>query len=177
MKNQKVKRLIGIMMLGGWVSLCIIPSMFVKAQNTTAVVAETETILDSETIRGYCEEIGEKYNICPELLEAIIETESGGNPNAVGGLGEVGLMQIYPKFHQDRMDKLGVYSLYRPYSNILVGADYLAELFKEYGDLSTCLMVYNGSSDAIERGENYNLTEYADTIIKRSAELERLHNK
>ena len=61
--------------------------------------------------------------------------------------------------------------------NILLAADYLAELFREYGDVGTVLMLYNGSRDAIERGIRADYTEYAQNIMKRSEQLERLHQK
>lgn len=54
-----------------------------------------------ETYNGYCEEIGAEYNICPELLEAIIEAESSGNPNAVGADGDIGLMQVVKRWHTE----------------------------------------------------------------------------
>ncbi|MBO5371359.1 MAG: transglycosylase SLT domain-containing protein [Lachnospiraceae bacterium] len=125
---------------------------------------------------AYCEEIGMQYGICPELLEAIIESESSGNAKAQNGECK-GLMQIHTHYHKERMDKLGVTDIYDAKGNILVAADYLAELFMEHGDMGTVLMVYNGSSDAMERSEKADYTEYAKKIMKRSAELERIHGK
>ena len=126
---------------------------------------------------SYCEEIGRAYHICPELLEAVIETESGGNPDAVGDLGEIGLMQVYPKYHMNRAEHLKVYNLFDPKGNILVGADYLAELFQEHEDIGTALMIYNGTKDAVDRGMRGDYTDYAKKIMKRCEQLERLHEK
>lgn len=125
----------------------------------------------------YCEEAGRAYNICPELLQAVIEAESGGDPDAVGEAGEIGLMQVYPAYHQGRALHLSVYNLFDPEGNVLVGADYLAELFSEYGDVGTVLMAYNGTENAAERGSRGEYTEYAEKVMKRAAELERLHEK
>lgn len=137
--------------------------------------AESE-YLPEEYIQ-YTEEIGEMYGICPEFLQAVIEHESGGNPRAYSGIC-YGLMQIYPKYHKDRMSRLGVTDLNDPYSNILVGTDYLAELFKEYGDPYLVLMVYNmGDSKALSLYEKGKYSEYAVSICERSAELEKLHGK
>lgn len=41
------------------------------------------------------------HNIDPLLITSIIQVESNFNPNAVGSSGEVGLMQIHPKFHKE----------------------------------------------------------------------------
>lgn len=130
-----------------------------------------------EEYTQYCEEAGRIYNICPELLEAIIEAESGGDPDAVGQAGEIGLMQIYPRYHVERSQRLNVYDLFEPEGNILVGADYLAELFAEYQDMGTVLMIYNGVEDAKLRGNNGDYTDYAEEIMQRVEELERLHGK
>lgn len=164
-----VKETAGCIVIAG-----MIFGMVLGAVKINAAGADTEL---PELYQTHCQQIGERYNICPELLMAIIEQESGGNPDAVGSAGEIGLMQIYPKWHSGRMEELGVYSLYSPKGNILVGADYLTELFQEYGDLGTALMVYNGVSDAEELGAKGEYTEYAEKIMERAEQLERLHKK
>ena len=140
-----------------------------------AAGAEEEYL--SEEIVSYTEEIGEQYGICPELIQAVIERESSGDPEAKNGTC-IGLMQINKKYHVDRMEKLGVTDLYDTFSNILTGTDYLAELFEKYEDPYLVLMVYNmGARKAISRYEAGKYSKYAVTICERSAELERLHGK
>lgn len=129
-----------------------------------------------EEYREYCEQIGMQYAIVPELLEAIMEQESSGQPQVYNGACK-GLMQINEPYHKDRMQKLGVTDIYDPYGNILVAADYLHELFVEYGDMGTVLMIYNGSSNAVAMGEEGTYTTYASGIMSRTAALERLHGK
>lgn len=141
-----------------------------------AVSHDNETYL-SEEIQNYCIEIGEMYGICPELLMAIIEIESSGNPQAENK-GCVGLMQISERYQTKRMEKLGVTDIHDPYGNILVGTDYIMELIEQNGDeISFVLDIYNGNSKANWYVENGNISRYADKILKRSAELERVHNK
>lgn len=152
----------------------LVLALAVTAMEVNAYGAHAE--LPQEYVR-YCEEIGQAYHICPELLEAVIESESGGDPDAVGNLGETGLMQIDPKHHRDRVKRLGVHDLSNPRGNILAGTDYLAELFELYEDPGTALMAYNGTKDAIERGRRGDYTDYAEKVIKRAAQLERLHKK
>lgn len=130
----------------------------------------------SETAKGACIEYGEEYNISPELLMAMIETESSGKPDAENG-GCKGLMQIFTKYHKDRMGRLGVSDIFDERGNILVGTDYLAELCEKYEDMYLCLCIYHGESDAIEKWENGETSEYAETILERSYELEKLHGK
>lgn len=135
-----------------------------------------ETYLSQE-IQDVCAEIGNMYGICSEFLMAIIEAESSGNPNAVNG-GCKGLMQIYEKYHLDRMKRLGVKNIFDIRGNILVGVDYLAELFEKYVDPAMVLMVYNGDSRANDYWNgNGELSAYANKVLTRSADLERLHGK
>ena len=138
--------------------------------------AESADTFISPQYAAYCEEIGETYGICPELLEAIMESESSGNPGAQNGNCK-GLMQINLLYHKERMQKHGVSDIYNAKGNILLAADYLSELFREYKDIGTVLMIYNGSKDAIQRGERADYTDYALKIMKRSEQLERQHRK
>lgn len=122
----------------------------------------------------YCEEIGEKYDIAPELLLALMERESGFNPKAKSKAGAVGLCQIIPKYQKERMTALGVTDLYDPYSNILVCADILAEFRdKYYGDLYLCLMCYNEGEygGAKRKWDEERYSSYATGIVERATEL------
>lgn len=116
---------------------------------------------------------GEEYGICPELLMAMIEKESSGRPDVESG-GCKGLMQISDRWHKERMKRLGVTDIYDPDGNIHVGADYLSELFEKYCDVGIALMVYHGEKNADTKTE---LSDYADWILTRSAELERMNGK
>ena len=140
----------------------------------TTASAENDTWI-SEEAQEQCITYGEEYGICPELLMAIIEQESSGQAYAENGSCK-GLMQVSEKWHKDRMKRLGVTDIFE--GNVLVGTDYLAELFAENDDLYWVLMAYNGGIDYANRmyeAEKY--SRYAVSIANRSAELERLHGK
>lgn len=160
---------------------CKILSVFLPitislAFSITAYASEEDTFLSKEAVDA-CEEYGEEYNICPELLMAIAEAESSGNPKAENGSCK-GLMQVSEKWHKDRMERLGVTDIFDTSGNILIATDYLCELFEKYEDVGMVLMVYNGDSNA----KNYmngkaKLSGYAEKILERSAELEKEHGK
>ena len=82
-------------------------------------------------IKEYCEEIGRNFDICPEILEAIAWHESRFIPT-VKNKKCYGLMQVNVKVHADRIEKYGytVDDMYEPYPNLIVAADYLAELYE-----------------------------------------------
>lgn len=153
--------------------------VFIPAISTSA---QTKTPSRSD-IEEYTVEIGEMYNICPELIQAIIERESDYDPYAENG-NCIGLMQVSKKWHADRMKKLGVTNLYDPYSNILVGTDYLAELVDEAiqsgrgADFYYVLMRFNlKTSTANSRWDSGDYSDYAIEVSERAAELEREHGK
>ena len=120
----------------------------------------------------YIEILCQERSMCPELVQAIIEAESAWDSEARNG-DCVGLMQISERWHQDRMERLGVEELTDPYDNILVGVDYLDELIHRYGDQAMVLMVYNGDSRAKEFWKSGRMSEYARKILERAEELER----
>lgn len=138
------------------------------------VYAESRETYIADEYVAYAEEIGEQYNIAPELIIAIIESESSGRWNIISEDGAIGLMQVMPKYHKDRMERLGVTDIFNPYNNILVGVDYLSELASKYDDLPTVLMCYNMGEygSAIERAEAGEWSDYAKKIMKRSKVLQ-----
>lgn len=122
------------------------------------------------------EELGGKYRICPELIQAICFKESSFRPDVENG-GCVGIMQIYPKWHNDRMDRLGVTDLADIRQNMTVGVDYLAELSEGGTDIAEVLMKYHGESDIEGKLSDGELSEYAEIVLEISAELERENGK
>ena len=123
-----------------------------------------------------CYEYGKMYDICPELLMAMIEAESSGDPKAENGDCK-GLMQISERWHTGRMEEIGADDIWSETDNIHIGANYLHELFNRYEDVALVLMIYNGESDAVEKAENGYISDYARKILDRSAELERWKGK
>lgn len=132
---------------------------------------------ENEEVIRYTEIIGEAYGICPELLQALIFYESGNQKTVVSKGGDIGYMQVNPKWHRDRMDRLGVTDLTDGYENILVGADLLAELAEKYGDIPYVLMKYNGDSRADSYAAAGKMSGYAEKILNLSTRLEKYHEK
>lgn len=128
----------------------------------------------SEEIQGYVNEVAQLYDLNPNLILAMIEAESSGRAKVVSKAGCVGLMQVSPKWHKDRMDRLGVIDLTDAYGNILVGCDYVAEMFAKYDDVYCVLMGYNQGeySGAIGKAMEGKYSKYAKRIVKRMNELE-----
>lgn len=130
----------------------------------------------SDDLQRYIFALCAEYGLDPAIVFAVIERESSYKENTVGDNGEAfGLMQIQPKWHAERMERLGVWDLMNPYQNIHVGVDYLAEMY-ELGEYSTrfMLMAYNGGPDYAERKmRDQEISEYARAVIEISRTLER----
>ena len=128
-------------------------------------------------VAAMAERIGAAYSLCPELLQAVAWHESHYDEDAENG-GCIGLMQVSERWHRDRMARLQVADLHDPEGNMLVAADYLAELFAQYEDIGMVLMVYSGDSGAEElalTGEG--LSEYVEEVTEYACLLERQHDK
>ena len=94
-----------------------------------------------------------------------IETQGTFDPETVGDDGDsIGLMQIQPYWHGERMRRLGVTDLTDAKQNILVGVDFLAELMGAgHGD-SWALSMYNSGN--AEDG-----VDYAHAVLCRAEQL------
>ena len=87
----------------------------------------------------------EEHHIDPAIVIAMIDSESEFEAGAIGDSGAAfGLMQVQPRWHKERMDRLGVTDLLDPYQNVTVGVDYLAELIALDRGIEWALMCYNG---------------------------------
>ena len=157
--------------------LCLILSIIMFMISTIMCSADNGDTYICEEYQGYVYEIAGMYNLCPELIMAMIEAESSGRADVVSKAGCIGLMQIYPKYHRERMKKLGVTDLKDAYGNILVGCDYVAELAEKYHDINIVLVGYNAGeySKSMKRAKEGKWSNYAKKVVQRSEELERIH--
>jgi transglycosylase-like protein with SLT domain len=93
--------------------------------------------------RALIEKEAAQAGLAPEIAEAVMAVESGYNPDAIGGAGEIGLMQILPS--TARMLGFGgtAADLAVPETNIHYGVTYLAQAWRlAAGDLCTAVMKY-----------------------------------
>lgn len=155
-----------------YVLVFLVVAVLVTVWNITVEAAQSQ----KEEWEDYIEIVAAEYHICQELIEAVIERESSWRPDVANG-SCIGLMQINPEYHAERMERLGVENLLDPYDNILVGTDFLAELFQEYGDIYAVLMYYNAGYDGLRAWRAGEYSDYAVEVAERSAELEREHGK
>lgn len=83
----------------------------------------------------------------PELISAIIQQESGGNPTAKSSANAYGLMQLRASAEIDANKALGeapnTYSRFNPEQNVFLGAAYMKQMLSGSSDLVDAMMRYN----------------------------------
>ena len=90
---------------------------------------------------------GRRNGLDPLLILAVIAVESRFNPIAESQQGAVGLMQVMPRLHADKLAEIGASSALPPHANIAVGARILREAIRRGGGEAAGLQLYNGAAD------------------------------
>lgn len=128
----------------------------------------------SEELQLHIFEECDKHSISPAIVIAMIERESSYRASVIGDNGNsLGLMQIQPRWHEERMVRLGCENLLDPFQNVTVGIDILSELIETNSDLYWVLMAYNGGesyANSLMNAGKY--SDYAIRIVERASELE-----
>ena len=116
---------------------------------------------------------GNRHGLDPVLILAVIAVESRFNPFAASEQGALGLMQIVPRFHQDKIAASGAPSVLTPEANIAIGTLILKDSIQRGGSDAAGLQLYNGSFDDETRAySNRVLSErkrIADAMPRRGA--------
>src|SRR6185369_11187957 len=89
------------------------------------------------------QEAGKTYNVDPQLLRAVVQVESGGNPNAVSEVGAQGAAQLMPSTAKS----LGVKNPFDPKESIFGAAKLLDENLARYGNPNDAILAYHGGTD------------------------------
>ncbi|VCU64371.1 transglycosylase SLT domain-containing protein [Pseudomonas synxantha] len=106
-----------------------------------SVVLLLSGLMGSHQVMAYCwDEAASRYDLEPELLQAIADVESGSRAQAINyanrnGTRDIGLMQIN-SIHLPRLLKQGITEerlLSEPCLSVQVGASILAEFIQRFG--------------------------------------------
>ena len=105
------------------------------------------------------------YRVPVELIEAIIDEESGWNPYAVSSKGAIGIMQLMPQ----TAIRFGVHNRFRVNENVQGRVAYLAWLRQRFGgDLRLVTAAYYVGEEPISaRGLAYSLSPHCRSENRR----------
>ena len=132
-------------------TLPVIETPLEREQRTVAeFIAKRYRIADAAAMHfvSIAYRAADQHRLDALLILAVMAIESRYNPVAESVMGAKGLMQVIPKYHQEKLfEHGGDQSLLEPEVNILVGAQILREYQRRFGDLETALQMYAGALD------------------------------
>ncbi len=101
----------------------------------------------------FVEKYSAEYEVDPNLIYAVIKTESSFNPDAVSSANAEGLTQITPETFEWLKTKIGddgeASSLFDPETSIKYGAFFISYLLNEFGETDTALAAYHAGRGRI----------------------------
>jgi soluble lytic murein transglycosylase-like protein len=115
---------------------------------------------------------GERSQLAPTLILAIMAIESRFNPFASGSQGNVGLMQIEPQAHAETLGQFGgPLSAFDPLTNLRVGVRHLQGLVQQTETLEEALFLYGSSSGQLME------SQYVERVLAEQQLLDKVTEK
>jgi soluble lytic murein transglycosylase-like protein len=113
--------------------------------------------------------VGDRIQVSPTLLLAVMAIESRFNPFASSTQGGIGLMQIEPNAqHLALLPFGGPLAAFDPLTNLRVGARYLQTLIAQSTSVEAALQLYAAGSG------QPNVAEYAIRVLAKQQQLESM---
>jgi len=98
-------------------------------------------------------EIGDRSQLDPLLILAVMAVESGFNPFAQSPVGAQGLMQVMTRVHSEKYESFGgKLAAFDPLTNLRVGARVLQEYIQRKGSIEGGLRAYVGATNLDDDG-------------------------
>ncbi len=124
-----------------------------------------------EPIFATAQSAGRQLHLDPLLIIAVIGIESRFNPFSESVVGAKGLMQVMPRFHQDKLPEDADQAAFlNPVINVQVGAKVLKESIRRNGGLENGLQQFAGATSDPER-------RYATKVLAEKLRLEQAVQK
>lgn len=113
--------------------------------------------------------VGERSQISPTLILAVMAIESRFNPFASGSQGGMGLMQIEPEAHAQTLTPFGGrLAAFDPVTNLRVGTRHLQFLMQQSDSVEDALRRYAADSGQAKDGV------YVDRVLSEQKQLDKL---
>jgi len=134
-------------------------------------VAGRFCLAQSSELRRWADHWAMEYGVEPELVYAVIEAESGGNPRAISSAGAAGVMQLMP----DTAATFRVLNRFDIEENVRAGVAYLAWLRSLCGGDRRLIMAsyIAGQNRVLRSGLNFAYPKEVHDYVARVAYLYR----
>ncbi len=120
-------------------------------RNVQPSVRVARTPKNRDELLALIRDVALSHGLEPALLQAVVQVESGFNPDAVSPRGAVGLMQLMPA----TAERFAVRDRRDVQQNLHGGAAYLAWLLRHFNhDLRLAVAAYNAGEGAVRRAGN-----------------------
>lgn len=121
------------------------PFAFYLQPNTASTT--TGLLKRKEAVLPLVQSASQQHNVDKDLVMALIQQESGFQPDALSKAGATGLMQLMPKTAKE----LGVNNIYDPQENIEAGTRYLKSLLNQFNqNIPVALAAYNAGPSTVK---------------------------
>jgi len=170
-----------ITIVGLWIiTICIIEGVSINPRDATSAIPpkpppyeylsdiihtkqpKLDPILVEEIAKSTYQQ-SQKFHLPPELIIALMEKESSLIPTSTSKANCIGLLQINPTAHPEKVEPFEVYQLYYVDTNIKIGCQILKEYYDSTQSISEALKKYLGADSKTYLTDI--LTSFTDQII------------
>lgn len=132
----------------------------------------------SDSLQRYIYEVCADENVPVTLVMAMIEHESGFDPEAVSPTDDYGLMQINAVNHEWLKEEYRCADMMNPYQNVFCGISIISSYIDKYGELDKALMAYNMGNYGAQKAWKNGVTSiaYSEEILSLMKEYEEVSN-
>jgi soluble lytic murein transglycosylase-like protein len=125
-----------------------IPEELLEDESAAVDEEVSEEVREREALEPIIQEAAALHGVDPDLVKAVIQTESRFNPRARSGAGAKGLMQLMPKTARS----VGIEDPFDPRQNIFGGTKYLSQMMERFkGNTALALAAYNAGPGNVRR--------------------------
>ncbi len=114
----------------------------------TSIITKPPNFISKPYLMDWISVMAPKYDLDPNLVDAVVEAESNFNPFKVSKSGAIGLMQL----KKSTFDDVFKGNIYDPMDNLKAGMLYLKKLLKRFNNnYELAIAAYNSGPSAVEK--------------------------